>query len=83
MIALTAYVGIDAATLGTMLIESLAELRRQKLAGGNFSMPGGRSRGGVPFADLAADIAALQYAISIQDGSVITQTVSDCSSPIP
>jgi hypothetical protein len=83
VIAVSAYVHFSTATLQTMKTQAEAEMSRQLVAGGNFSMPGGRSRGGVPFADLSNHLAAINYALGIADGSVITQTVADCSSPIP
>lgn len=83
MIAVSAYVHFSTATLQTMKTEAEAEMSRQLLAGGTFSMPGGRSRGGVQFADLSNHLAAINYALGLSDGSIITQTVSDCSSPIP
>ncbi len=83
MIAVTAYVHFELATLQTMKTQAEAEMGRQLVAGGNFSMPGGRSRGGVPFADLSNHLAAINYAIGTQTGTIVTETVVDCSSPIP
>ena len=80
-IALTSFVHQPLAVNTVQLAAVNAEITRQLLAGANFGMPGGRTRGGVNFADLVAVAAALNYAIGLQGGTptVVTETVADLS----
>lgn len=81
-VGLTEYVHFDSVTLATMLTEAEAERARLMVAGQSFGMPGGRNRTGISFSDLMAHIAAIRYAQGIQGGTIVTETVADCSAEL-
>jgi hypothetical protein len=62
-----------------MKTEAEAERSRLLVAGQNFGMPCGRTRGGVAFDQLMAHLAAINYAIGISNGNIVDVTVADCS----
>jgi hypothetical protein len=81
-IGLTAYVHFASATLQTMKTEAEAEMSRQMVAGQNFGMPGGRTRGGILFTDLMNHLAAINYALGLATGDIVDMTVGDCSAEL-
>jgi hypothetical protein len=82
VLELTAYVHFDVATLQTMKTEAEAERSRLLLAGQNFGLPGGRTRGGVSFEHLMQHLSAINYALGLANGNIVEYTVGDCSADL-
>lgn len=78
MVALTAYVNFDAATLAMMKTQAEAEMGRQMVAGQNFA-GSGKTRGGINFEHLAQHLSAINYAQKYQSGDVQEMVVGDLS----
>lgn len=69
---------MDAATLATMKTETVAALTAARKAGQSYGISG-RSKSSVDFAALQSDLAEINYAIALLDGTGITTALADFS----